>query len=90
MTMLSDADKAAQRAFERKIAELENMLHDMGGTKRGMKDMASQELKFARNKLVEASHWVRDHYYRNIIQPNRPPRPTQNGTRHAIDAEGNK
>lgn len=72
--MLSDKDKANQRAFERKVQELEAMLHDMGGTRRGAREMGSQELKYARTKLVEASHWVRDHFFRNVIQPNRPPR----------------
>lgn len=71
--MLTDADKANQRAFDRKIADLINLLHDLGGTTRNAKQFSSPELAYAAKDLRQAGHWVRDHYFTNIIS--RAPRP---------------
>ncbi len=63
--MLADKDLANKRAFERKITELRNLLHDLGGTRRGAVRFASPELAYADKGLREAAHWVRDHYFTN-------------------------
>lgn len=75
--MLTDADKANQRAFDRKITDLINLLHDLGGTNRNAKQFSSPELAYAAKNLRQAGHWVRDHYFTNIIsRAPRPERPT--------------
>lgn len=69
--MLSDKDKAMQRAFERHMRDLQNLIDDIGGTKHGAKDKGSAELKHAWNKFVEGGHWMREHFFRNVIEPER-------------------
>lgn len=66
---VTDQDKANQRAFQRKIADLINLLHDLGGTKRGSTQYKSAELAYASKALREAEHWVRDHYHTNVRLP---------------------
>ena len=73
--MLSDQEKTAQRAFERKLKDLQAMLHEMGGTHVGARQHGSAELAYANLKLREANHWVREHYFVNVITKNRPPMP---------------
>lgn len=77
MSVLSDKDKASQRDLERRIRDLNNILHDIGGTKRGSRQFASPELAYANRKLREAGHWVREHFYANVMNNNSTPR--QNG-----------
>jgi hypothetical protein len=81
--MLSDADKANQQTFARKVKELENLLHDLGGTKRNAPQFASPELAYANKKLREAGHWMREHYFTNVMSKTssspRPPSDRANG-----------
>ena len=77
--MLSDQDKALQRAFDRKIRELEELIDDMGSTRPGAQDKGSPELKHALNKLIESTHWMRQHYYKRVIQPTRSANPSPGG-----------
>ena len=73
--MLSEKDKAHQRDIERRIREMIALLHELGGTKRGSQQFASPELAYAQRKLREAGHWIREHYYVNVMTKNgRPPR----------------
>jgi len=69
--MLSDKDKALQRAFDRHIREMQQLIDEIGGTKMGAKDKGSAELKHAYNKLKEARHWIADHFFENVIQKER-------------------
>lgn len=73
--MLSDQDKAFQRDFNRRVRELENLLHDMGSTKRETDQFASRQLAYARTKLEEASLWMREHFFANVISKDQPARP---------------
>jgi hypothetical protein len=67
--MLSDADKAQQRAFNRSVRALIDQLHDIGGSRRGADQMSSRQLAYARTKLEEADMWVRSHYHENVSRP---------------------
>jgi len=67
--MLSDADKAQQRAFSRSIRALIDQLHDIGGSRRGADQMSSRQLAYARTKLEEADMWVRAHFHENVSRP---------------------
>lgn len=73
---MTDQDKANQRAFDRKIADMINLLHDLGGTKRGEARFASPELAYAAKSLRQSGHWVRDHFYTNVLS--KAPRPAHN------------
>lgn len=70
MSTLSDKDKSTQREVERRIRDLNNLLHDLGGTRRGSPQFASPELAYANRKLREAGHWVREHYFTNVMSQN--------------------
>lgn len=65
--MLSEKDKANQREFQRKVRELYNLLHDMGGTRRDARQFASPELAHSWTRLREATHWMREHMHANIM-----------------------
>lgn len=63
--MLAEKDLANKRALERKINEIRNLLHEIGGTRRGTTRFASPELAYADKAARETAHWVRDHYFTN-------------------------
>lgn len=77
--MLSEKDKSNQREVERRIRDLVSLLHDLGGTKRGSPQFASPELAYAHRKLREAGHWIREHYFVNVISKRDNGRPPRNG-----------